>query len=177
MSSCRIVQQQYLFSRPAHMDKIYPPSPFLPFSFQRYICILGVHFLSFLSQKKRRIFTVVSTHCSGFGGCISFWVRTANKTVEATWVWRCRFCAYILYGMYTRFPYVKILFYCVTSGSRMKVVPCVPLLPFLEGVPVWVGSVGSVFWDCRWGCQGVNREKKETKIRGKRRREEKAGIS
>jgi len=57
----------------------------------------------------------------------------------------------------------------------MKVVLCVPLLPFLGGVPVRVGSVGSVFWDCSWGCQGVNREKKrdqnkrEEEERGKNR--------
>lgn len=64
-----------------------------------------------------------------------------------------------------------------SNGSRMETVHRVPLLPFLEGVPTWAGSIGSVFWDCNWGCPGVSGEEKETKIKGSRRREEKAGIS
>lgn len=64
-----------------------------------------------------------------------------------------------------------------SNGGRMEMVHCVPLLLFLEGVPMLAGSIGSVFWDCNWGCQGVSGEEKETKIKGSRRREEKAGIS
>lgn len=81
VSSCRVAQQQYLFSRPANTDKIYITS----------LLLLKIHtyfggsffIIPFISGKK--IFVVVPAHYSGFGGCILFWVRTANKTVEAIW--------------------------------------------------------------------------------------------
>lgn len=107
------------------------------------------------------------------GECILFWVRNAVRGYLGLKMQDL--CMYSFWDVYTYFPHIKALFYCVTNGSSMKVISCVPFLPFLGGVPVWVGSVGSVFWDCSWGCQGVNREEKgdQNKIwkeeRGKRR--------
>lgn len=86
-------------------------------------------------------------------------------------------CVYSLWNVYMCFPRIKALFHWVTNGSSIASGFLCPFPSILGGMPVWAGSVGSVFWDCSWGCLSVNREKKETKTREKRRREEKASIS
>lgn len=90
----------------------------------------------------------------------AFYSKIYKKTVEATLVWRCRSCAYILYGVYTCISHIRRFYFIALPMAEEWKWSCVPLLLFWEGVSVWVGRVGSVFWDCSWRCQGTNREKR-----------------
>lgn len=87
------------------------------------------------------------------------------------------FWIYIFSGIYTRVSDIRDFFPIALPVAVKWKWSSVPLLPFLERVPGWAGSLESVTWDCNLGCQGVNREKKETKMRGRKKREEESGIS
>lgn len=161
MSSCRVAQQRYLFSRPADTVKISPTSLFLVF-FQRYICIWGFIFYQPSYLVKKRGFLGWFLHTTQWSWRMHFIL--SEKCKQECWGYlglkMQDLCMYSLWNVYMCFPHIKALFRGVTNGSSMKVVSCVPFLPFLGGMPVWVGSVGSVFWDCSWGYQGVKREEK-----------------
>lgn len=172
VSSCRVAQNSSI-----HFPGQQAPIKYisLPF-FQSYMCVLGVRFLSslFFILRKNTILEKFSLTIVASGGSFCSGWELQTRSLRLLGSGDAGFSASNFYGIYTCISHYRGVF---SNGGRMEMVHCVPLLLFLEGVPTWAGSIGSVFWDCNWGCQGVSREEKETKIKGSRRREEKAGMS
>lgn len=122
------------------------------------------------SQKRKN--TVFSTNCNGLRKYVLFWVRTANKIVETTWI--LIFCMYICNGIYTCVSDIYGIFFLLHYQWQWNGNDPVSLCfrswrECQDELAAWSLSLGTAIWDAKVWTE----RKKRPKWEGRRRERKK----